>query len=113
MLDEDRVYELLADLQSAHQEVIKAAERLEMINQDYRRLEARTLYFHEFEGKNAQQREWEAETVRNDNTGLVEILDARFRADIDLARAKADLDIVRESISLWRALAYQEGGGRA
>jgi len=112
MLDQKQIKALVLRLREDHTRVIKAAEALEHANQAYTNLEARLLYFHPFEGKNAQQREWEATVVLGDNEELMEMRDARFKRDIDLARAKAELDISREAIALWRALAYQAGDSR-
>jgi len=112
MLDQKQIKALMVRLRKAHEAIIRAAEALEHANEAYTEHEARLLYFHPFEGKNAQQREWEARVVASEDKELMQLRDARFKRDIDLARAKAELDISREAIALWRALAYQAGDSR-
>lgn len=110
MLDEGRIERLLMELRKAHEEAIKAATAYESALATWEHTKNLILHDLEYEAKFAKERDVEAAMALAQSEMLARDARTMRETDIILARAKVRLEIAREAISLWRALAYQIGG---
>ena len=107
MLDETRIERLLMELRKAHKALIDTAEAYEQAKAELSNAETYALANHTFEGKNADARKLEAASVLGRTESVFSAQKNHEAADHNLSIAKMQLEIAREAISLWRALAYQ------
>ena len=113
ILDGARIERLLMELQKAHGRVIYSAGEYEKARVALSESETFLLVNHVFEGKNAEARKLEAEVLVADSSSVFIKRNAVEKATRQLSVDKAALEIAREAISLWRALAYQMQPERA
>jgi hypothetical protein len=110
MLTENTIAVLLQRLKEDHEYLICLAQAYEAAVEKETRTSASILSEYEFAERLAKDRDREAVLALAASPEMNAVVSERRVADANLAEAKANLEITREAISLWRALAYQTSG---
>lgn len=111
MLNDQRIHALLKRLKEDHNYLITTAKTYEELVQTESLARARILHNHPFEGRNAEARGYEVEVVLADSSEMQVCTSNRQLVEVNLAEARANLEITQTATALWKALAYQASGG--
>lgn len=107
MLTEEKIKQLVADLDAAHVALIGKQIAVQKLTADLAEMEAEALDGVTLIGSTQKDRDREAILYLNGNEDIRARREELRFAENAILYLKAGLDITRTTISLWKALAYQ------